>query len=270
MSSNTPNSSEQVQSLLGSKPGKKTSFIYQAIIVSLSIHIFVLGITYLLSVPPLETIGEESDEAIEEIELSFEEPETELPVPDPMEGMSEEVKNLLANAQSVRTSDRVNYTAKSQEEINAEVYQQLKGLEKAEYDQLKSGRPDNSIKDNVNDPKEKAKDDKNASKENYDWYKNQSQKSYAGPVSAEFSLQGRSVKSSPKPTYRCKTSGKVIIKIEVNQAGEVTNAAIDERSTANDCIREESLAYAKKWKFDYNEKAPKKQAGTITFTFSQQ
>jgi TonB family protein len=62
----------------------------------------------------------------------------------------------------------------------------------------------------------------------------------------------------------------VIIKIEVNQAGEVTGAAIDERSTANDCIRKESLAYAKKWKFDYNEKAPKKQAGTITFTFSQQ
>jgi TonB family protein len=127
----------------------------------------------------------------------------------------------------------------------------------------------------VNDkPKEdpKAKDNKNQNHtDNYDWYKNSSNKSSSGPVSAEYFLSGRTAKSTKKPTYRCKSAGKIVVNITVDPNGAVVGAEVDDaKSIGVDCIREESLKYAKMWTFDYNQSAAKKQNGTITFTFSAQ
>ncbi len=265
MASETANI-ERLSKLLNARPSTKGTFVYQAIILSLAAHIFILAVLYLMTATPAdESALTEEDETIKEIELSFEAPE---PTPESSSMMSESVANLLAQSGSQQTREKVNYTGKSQEEIQAEVLQNLKNLEQAEKDALKTTHKDYSVKDRAKD--NKTGDQKtNASKENYDWFKNQSNKSYEGPVSAEYALAGRTAKSTPRPTYRCKTSGKVIVNIEVNHLGEIIQAVLDERSTANECIRAESLAYAKRWRFDPKESV-KKQNGSITFTFSSQ
>lgn len=257
-------SSDQIQALLDAKPAKRTTLIYMGVIISLTIHVFILGITFLLTAAPIPE-AEKQEEAAEEIELSFEEPET-TPEEDPYAGMSEEVRDLLANAESKRTDRQVSYSAKSAEEIQNEVEQSLRDLEKNEFENLGNGRPKTQTTppplENPPSNKSNPKSGENTS--------SPSRESYAGTVSAEFSLSGRNPKSSPRPTYRCKGAGKVIVKIEVSPAGEVISATADPSSSNIDCLREESVKYALRWKFDYNDKAQKRQNGTITFTFSGQ
>jgi TonB family protein len=248
--------------ILNSQPPKRTKMVYQAIILALSLHIFVYCIAYLITASPA---GENAAEkpALEEFELTFAPQDEEAE----MEGQgSKMVQNLLANAESQRTDQAVNYSAKSQAQIDAEVQNELSNFEKNEFEGLKSGR-----KDAPTDVPEKTKKvpSEKDQKDEYDWYRNQDQKSYQGPVSAEYNLPGRSVRSSPRPTYRCKSSGSVVVNIKVDSQGAVTDAAVNEGKTnGNECIRSESVNYALKWKFD--SKDIKKQDGTITFTFSQQ
>ncbi|MEZ4799174.1 MAG: energy transducer TonB [Flavobacteriales bacterium] len=263
------NATTNIRTFISSAPDKRTKFIYEAIIISLFVHVLILGVIYLSNSSPVGAENEidEPTSQVEELELKFEEPDVEI---DQASGtMSESVRNLIANASSGRTNERVNYSNKSQAEIDAEVMARLKGLEAAEYDQLRQqrGETDYTVPDPQNKPKQDADKSKN---QNGETVSNPSNQSYSGPVSAEFDLAGRNAKKSPKPTYRCKSSGKVIVNIEVNALGEVINASIDPKSSADECIREESLSYAKRWVFDYNEKAAKKQPGKITFTFSSQ
>jgi hypothetical protein len=261
--------SQRVLTLLNAKPAPSSQWIYLAVILSLVAHIFALVVMYLATASPAGAEAK-AEKTVDEIELKFED---ESPMDEQdvrAANTSEVVRNLLANAQSQRTSDRVNFSAKSQEQINAEVEQSLKGLEQNEFNQLRSTH--SNIPDNVPPPaNSNAKDAASQSKDQYDWYKNASNKSYAGPVSAEFNLKDRSAKSSPRPTYRCKSSGQIVVKIAVAPTGEVIDAELDEgKSRGGDCIRDESLSYARKWLFNYNAASPKKQSGTITFTFSAQ
>ncbi|MCC6600049.1 MAG: TonB family protein [Crocinitomicaceae bacterium] len=257
--------------VLNARPSKKGALVFQAIITALIIHIFFLAVMYILTATP-KMEQQEQEARVEVLDLEFAPPEemenqqNSLP-----STMSEEVRNLLANSQSQRTGERVNYSGKTQAEIEAEVLQNLKNLEQSEFENLKSTHKDLSVNEKKDDAKN-AQDKKNVPKENdTDWYKNQSTKSYSGPVSAEYLLSGRQAKFTPRPTYRCKSSGTVVIKIVVDKSGAVTSAEIDEGKTSgNDCIREESLSYARRWKFDYKDDAEKKQDGTITFTFSAQ
>lgn len=261
---------QKVSMVLNTKPAKRSQLIYAAIILSLSAHIFWLAIMYLATASPAgNETGEE--QPMEEMELKFEEPEEMAAEMMANPNMSEPVRNLLANAESQRTNEVVNYAGKSQAEIDAEVNANLRALEQNEFNALQSNRKDGGYSEpQKTDPN--AKDNKNTSKEkDYEWYKNGSNKSTSGPVSAEYFLSGRTAKSTKKPTYRCKSSGKVVVKITVAPTGEVVDASVDDaKSVGSDCIREESLNYAKLWTFNYDAAAAKKQNGTITFTFNAQ
>ena len=260
------NSSENIQQLLNAKPGKSWERIYLGIIVSLAIHVFILGIVFLLTTAPALDQKETEDESIEEIELSFETPELN-PMPEDESGMSEQVKNLLANTESARVNKEVSYAKKSDEEIRREVEQNLKDFEQNTFNEANGGKPREKAQPNTEQPSNK---DNRQQTNNSNPANNSKGESFSGAVSAEFSLSGRNPKKSPRPQYRCKGAGKVIVRIEVNQAGEVVNATLDPSSSSEECLTRESLKYAKEWKFDYNEKALKKQNGTITFTFSGQ
>ena len=258
--------SHKLSLLLKAQPPRATEWVYLAIILSLLLHAFTLGIMYLTTASPA-TSAEKTEQTVDELELKFEEDlrEEEL---EAGSVQSERVRNLLANAESQRTSERVNYSGKSEEQIAKEVEEMYRNMEANEFKGLAEGRPkDQSVPTYTPEPRNEAtrnnKQDAPLS--------TGSNQSYSGPVSAEYFLKGRQSKSAPKPTYRCKSSGKIVVNIEVNTMGEVTGVSIDEgKSSGNDCIREESLKYAKKWTFDYNESAPRKQAGTISFTFSAQ
>ena len=258
---------QELSRILDSKPEKQTVFVYQAIVLSLAAHIVVFALIFLSGNPSSSRSEDPNDPGIQELDLSFEPPEEEV-FTDMPQGMSEEVRNLLANSESQTTKERVSYSAKSKAQIEQEVLNDLKNLEASEYSKLKEGRPDS--KEAVADKKE-TQTATPESKEDYSWINQPSDKSYEGRVAASFQLSGRKPLNSPKPLYRCKSAGLVVVKIEVDQFGKVTSALVDEsKSVANECLREESKKYALKWMFDYSDKAPKRQEGTISFDFSAQ
>ncbi len=248
------------------KPTDRTHIFYQAIIVSLIAHIFILFITHMLSED--NTMVERK--FYQPLEMDMIEPELMQQLPDQVAELmtrTGELRNVAANENSERTNEVVNYRGMTKQQINEQVYNDLKAMEAEEFAKLNEGKPDVLV--NQND-KNNA-DSKQRSKQN-DWYNQKAQeKSYSGNVTAAFNMSGRDANYNPVPTYRCKTHGVVVINITINTSGEVTDARVNEpKSSLNECLRAESEMYAKKWKFNYKEGAEKKQDGTITFTFSAQ
>jgi len=256
---------EEFLKSLDNKASDRIAFIYQAIIVSLIAHVFILFTIQMLTED--NRLVEEQGEYIP-LEMEMLDEDTPLPEAKPQESnpRTGELKNLTANENSQQTNDQVNYRGKSQEQVNEEVYNNLKNMESEEFQRLQNGRPDVTVPNN-----DTGKNKKNTSRSNEnDWYKKGGEKSYSGRVSASFNVKGRDPLDQPKPTYRCKTQGTVVVKIKVAITGEVTDAEIDElKSSMDDCLRSESQKYALMWKFDYKE-GVKKQDGTISFTFSAQ
>jgi len=99
-----------------------------------------------------------------------------------------------------------------------------------------------------------------------------------GNVMVEWSLSNRNPHQNNawnvrNPGYTCGhgASGKVVISIKVGQDGRVTSAVCDQSasSSANPCMIEQALKYAKLSRFDYSSSEPI-QSGKIYYTFVSQ
>ncbi|PWK25857.1 hypothetical protein LX92_00601 [Maribacter polysiphoniae] len=86
-------------------------------------------------------------------------------------------------------------------------------------------------------------------------------------TSVSYSLVDRNNYKLPPPIYTCIEGGKVVINIEVDALGNVTDASFNEKSsgTSNGCLVDNAITYALKAKFDTSSKAMQK--GTITYLF---
>lgn len=71
-----------------------------------------------------------------------------------------------------------------------------------------------------------------------------------------------------KPAYRCEGGGEVVVDAAINQRGEVVSAQV--ASGGDECMRRTALEAARNSVFDYNESAPVRQSGTITYIFIPQ
>lgn len=82
-----------------------------------------------------------------------------------------------------------------------------------------------------------------------------------------FSLLDRNSQRLPPPIYTCIEGGKVVINIQVDANGYITDADFNEKSsgTSNGCLVENAIAYALKAKFNKSSKPTQK--GTITYLF---
>lgn len=81
-----------------------------------------------------------------------------------------------------------------------------------------------------------------------------------------YSLIGRVMQAYDIPRYLCEKGGRIVVNIEVNGKGKVTDASINGSSSSrNQCLIERALEYAKDVRFDSTSKT--KQIGTITFRF---
>lgn len=96
----------------------------------------------------------------------------------------------------------------------------------------------------------------------------------AGSVMVDWSLSGRNAHQNNNwyvrnPGYTCGygSSGKVSVQIVVNQNGDVVSATATGSASANDCMVQQALKYAKLSRFNYSGSAPKTQTGTIVYTF---
>jgi hypothetical protein len=95
---------------------------------------------------------------------------------------------------------------------------------------------------------------------------------FSGPTRIYYSLQGRTHAYLPIPIYKCEGSGKVVLAIEVNPKGIVVGAKIitAESTTTDPCLIETAVNSALISKFNPEIKAPKIQAGTLTYHFVAQ
>ena len=84
-----------------------------------------------------------------------------------------------------------------------------------------------------------------------------------------FSLAGRSAKALPSPNTSTQKQGKVVVKIWVDRAGNVTQTSAPEKgSTVTDAaLVRQAKAAALKAKFSPKDDAPEVQTGTITYVF---
>lgn len=84
-----------------------------------------------------------------------------------------------------------------------------------------------------------------------------------------FSLAGRSAKALPSPNTSTQKQGKVVVKIWVDRAGNVTQTSAPEKgSTVTDgALVRQAKAAAMKAKFSPKDDAPEVQTGTITYIF---
>ena len=86
-------------------------------------------------------------------------------------------------------------------------------------------------------------------------------------TSVSYSLVERNSYELPPPIYTCLEGGKVVINIEVDALGYVTEADFNARSsnTSNGCLVENAITYAYRARFSPAGKAS--QIGTITYIF---
>ncbi|MFM7310212.1 MAG: energy transducer TonB [Flavobacteriales bacterium] len=245
---------------LNKKPVRRTALIFQAIIVSLIAHIFILFVTQMLT---------EEFEPYKP-EMSYEELEVDMPI-DPNDSWQERMtqrnsqegplRNVVASTDSRFSEEVRNFTG--EEAMREQVYQDLKAFEQQEFDNLRD--PNSSFETpGKGDPGQQT----GGHKSDNPTQQNQHNESYKGNVSARCDMKDRSILSQPLPTYRCKSSGSVVISITIDEVGKVKDASILSGSS-DECLRNESLSYVRRWKFSYKEKQ-KSQTGTIEFTFSAQ
>ena len=93
---------------------------------------------------------------------------------------------------------------------------------------------------------------------------------FQGATYISYFLEDRYKMKIPIPTYRCETSGKVIVNIVVNRDGLVISQQIKDGSSIDNCLRNAALKSVKRSKFNQNYDAPLKQRGTITYIFESQ
>ncbi|WP_291961568.1 hypothetical protein [Maribacter sp.] len=86
-------------------------------------------------------------------------------------------------------------------------------------------------------------------------------------TSVSYSLVDRNNYKLPPPIYTCIEGGKVVINIEVNALGYVTEADFNAKSsgTSNGCLVDNAINYALKARF--NSSSKESQKGTITYLF---
>jgi TonB family protein len=247
---------------LDRKPSQRAAMIFQAIIVSLIAHAFILFVTHMLT-EDLEPYKPQQTYEELDLQMPMDENETWEELAARMNSQDGPLRNVVANTDSRFTDEVRSYTGDAA--MREQVYQDLKAFEQQEFDNLHD--PNSSYEaPGKSDPGTNAQ---GGQKSEYDWYREQQHnESYKGNVSAICSIQNRSILSQPLPTYRCKTSGTVVISITIDEVGKVKEASVLSGSS-DECLRSESLSYAKRWKFAYKEQQ-KSQPETIQFTFSAQ
>lgn len=245
---------------------KQSSTWTSSIIIGVLGYAFVMLFGYFISSTPDKLIVKPIVPVVQEMEVELEAPPEEAAGGDNAgdSKMSEAVRNLIASSESARVNEEVNYSGAENKSGNAGAQGSQSALNYAKQmqDQLITHHSDHSA-GNVTSP------DRSNSNSTNSTNVQGGNTSYSGPVTATFTLSGRSLKQAPKPTYKCKGAGTVVINITVDEWGKVVTAKIDEaRSSKDACLSSESVAYAQRWLF--SSASSKAQTGTISFTFSAQ
>jgi len=241
-----------------------------AILIAIIIHL-VAGIIFMIV-----RIGDlHVKEHIREYEVALQaEPEKELKQPDNQSKIYS-VEQVLKGDKELQNIAR-NLANQPDVKINKDDY-----IDKVKEELIESGKlgKDNYI-DEQKRPKETGTEITNSAEEKKSSEKkdksdkdaNEMASKYAGPTRIYYDLPGRTHTYLPLPIYKCEGAGKVVLRIEVNPKGEVTNATvIAGESTATDqCLVDTAVNTALISRFNPDIKAVKNETGTLTYIFVAQ
>lgn len=94
---------------------------------------------------------------------------------------------------------------------------------------------------------------------------------YSGASVLSYRLDGRKARHLPIPAYKCYGGGDVVVIINVDQAGRVVGAQVNEAGTSGDaCMKREAVKAAKNSRFSGSPTAPNPQVGEIVYRFIAQ
>ncbi len=214
------------------------------------------------------------------IQSFFEEPALEIPEEEvevkpenievPLDFKGGDVKNVSRDMNDTRErSEKDWYQNKSASDVE----QAVKDYEKRLYEETGGEAKRKAIQKEMDERKKQnaAKSSSSAKESNNTQGGN---KAAAGNVMVDWTLSGRTAHQNNNwyvrnPGYTCGygSIGKVSVQIVVNQNGDVVSANATGSSSANDCMVQQALKYAKLSRFNYSGSAPKTQTGTIVYTF---
>ena len=214
------------------------------------------------------------------IQSFFEEPALEIPEEEvevkpenievPIDFKGGDVKNVSRDMNDTREHSEKDW---SQNKSASDVEQAVKDYEKRLYEETGGEAKRKAIQKEM-DERKKQNANKLTSTSKESTTSQGGNKAAAGSVMVDWSLSGRTAHQNNNwyvrnPGYTCGygSSGKVSVQIVVNQNGDVVSANATGSASANDCMVQQALKYAKLSRFNYASSAPKTQTGTIVYTF---
>jgi TonB family protein len=241
--------------LLVAKPSGGAKWVLQSLLLALGLQVFILAILFFTT---------SNGHSFENLDMTQEVVEEEIPLmldESNNEGVDERtnqepMRNVMSESGSMGGDEIADYSGQpkdlSVEEFAQQEFERLK--KEHAHDEVPTIKPVES------NPKKDRSETTTT---------NSAEKSYQGAVSVEWKMAGRSVSQGPKPTYRCKQAGTVQVNVTIDEKGWVKQASIDPSSSNIECLRDESLSHAKRWKFN-TELGKANQTGTIVFRFAAQ
>ncbi len=229
--------------------------------LSLLITFFSMAIVILLLFN-IHLGGMKEDEYVIEMSLADEDIEKLL------EEEEKKLEELAANSDPIKSHMALNETAKPTVG-NPEPLKTLEELieERALSSETGEYSGDDSFSSQLKqlrqqrDEKKQKLGERDAQKEEFTNYLKDKR------TSISYSLVERNAYSLPPPIYTCIEGGKVVININVDSNGYVTDASFNDKSstTSNGCLVDNAINYALKARFNPDSKSS--QIGTITYLF---
>ncbi|MFM7388008.1 MAG: hypothetical protein ACKO5L_07595 [Bacteroidota bacterium] len=185
-----------------------------------------------------------------------------------------DLKNLSRNMDDSRQASNKNYSENSS---SGDPNERIRQFEQQLFEES-GGQKEREKILKEHQQNQQKNPDPNASKSSKGDKSNGDNKQYKGDVMVEWKLDGRTAYENNNwwvrnPGYTCGygSSGKVVVNIIVDQGGKVIQAIYDAgaSSGANQCMIVQSVAYAKKSKFNFKE-SQGQQSGFIIYRFVSQ
>ena len=174
------------------------------------------------------------------------------------------IKNVATN-QELEETQYSNQTPIDKQKAQQEANENIKKFEAEQKRIASADNPtlnDNQTTEDQIDPNLFKKDEENENA------------SYGSNIvaTASYYVPNRNSLFKKIPSYKCKNEGVVRVTIKVGRNGKVIQFEIDESitNTSNNCLRQQALEYASKWRFtqDFNDEI--KKQGWIEFNYLAQ
>ncbi|MFP5470502.1 MAG: energy transducer TonB [Bacteroidia bacterium] len=202
----------------------------------------------------------------EEFEMVAELDFTEMQQQEQQQNQQELSQQELLNATVNVSQKQSTYTnAINTSKLDKQVEEDMKNLESKFFEELQKDKP--------KDEKQTQTKNQNTTVVKKDAEKNDEAALGADVyATASYELEGRYDLALPAPSYTCRSEGRVVLDVKVNQEGQVKSATVNSyrTNTKNECLINAAIDYAKRARFNQNFKATSMQSGTITFVYARQ